>query len=345
MSDIVSRVDSHLRQLIATHRSERTVVSAYLDVVYDEIEALVFNGGKRLRPQFCHWGWVAAGGDPGADRPSRLGAAVELVHVMALLHDDVIDDADTRRGAVTAHRRLAARHGELSLAGEARRYGEGLAVLIGDITAVMADEMAGDLDPAARMVWNELRLEMNLGQFLDTIGSAHRDRSEQFARTVSRFKSAKYTIERPLHLGAMAADTERGSLLLGMLTDYGIPLGEAFQLRDDVLGAFGAEATVGKPVGGDFREGKPTPMLAVARERATDAQRAVLDTVGDPALDAAGIAAIQEVVVATGALNEMELRIEALRSRALAALDGQRLAGRSHEALVGLAAQVSDRQS
>lgn len=345
MSDIVPRVDSHLRQLIATHRSERTVVSAYLDVVYDEIEALVFNGGKRLRPQFCHWGWVAAGGDPRADHPSRLGAAVELVHVMALLHDDVIDDAGTRRGAVTAHRRLAARHGELSLAGEARRYGEGLAVLIGDITAVMADEMAGNLDPAARTVWNELRLEMNLGQFLDTIGSAHRDRSEQFARTVSRFKSAKYTIERPLHLGAMAADTERGSSILGMLTDYGIPLGEAFQLRDDVLGAFGAEATVGKPVGGDFREGKPTPMLAVARARATDAQRAVLDTVGDPALDAAGIAAIQEVVVATGALNEMELRIDALRSRALEALDGQRLRGGSHEALVGLAAQVSDRQS
>jgi geranylgeranyl diphosphate synthase type I len=345
MSDIVRRVDSHLRHLITTHRRERTVISAYLDVVYDEIEALVFNGGKRLRPQFCHWGWVAAGGDPAADRPSQLGAAVELVHVMALLHDDVIDDADTRRGAVTAHRRLAARHGEQSLAGEARRYGEGLAVLIGDITAVMADEMVGDLDPEARLVWNELRLEMNLGQFLDTIGSAHRDRSEQFARTVSRFKSAKYTIERPLHLGAMAADTGSGASLLGMLTGYGIPLGEAFQLRDDVLGAFGAEETVGKPVGGDFREGKPTPMLAVARERATGAQRAVLDMVGDPALDAPGIAAIQEVVVATGARDEMESRIDVLCVRALEALDESRLAGGSHAALVQLVAQVSNRQS
>ena len=345
MDDVVSRVDAVLRDAVARHRRERAGISDHLGVVFDEIDAMVSNGGKRLRPQFCHWGFVAAGGDPKDRTPSRLGAAVELVHAMALLHDDVIDDAGTRRGAVTAHRRLAALHEKESLAGESRRYGEGLTILIGDITAVMADEMAGDLSPIGRAVWNELRLEMNLGQFLDTIGSAHRDRSEDFARTVSRYKSAKYTIERPLHLGAVAADAESGASLMPMLTAYGIPLGEAFQLRDDVLGAFGAEHTLGKPVGGDFREGKPTPMLAVARARATDAQRVVLDSVGEPGLDAAAIAAIQEVVEATGARDEMEKRIENLTREAVAALDGSRLAGDSHAALVRLAALTTDRQS
>lgn len=341
--DPIERVNDVLVATIADHRDRHRNLSGYLDTVYDELETLALGGGKRLRPQFCWWGWLAAGGDPASELPIRLGAAVELVHVMALLHDDVIDDADTRRGSPTAHKRLSAHHDAQRLAGESRRYGEGLAVLIGDITSVMSDELTLGIGDRARVVWNELRLEMNLGQFLDTIGSAHRDRDEQFARTVSRLKSAKYTVERPLHLGAVSADPRRGVELTAMLSAYGLPIGEAFQLRDDVLGAFGDSAVVGKPVGGDFREGKPTPMLAIARQRADGAQTAVLDTVGRPDLSDAEVARIQQVIIATGALDAIEQRIGELTEMAIEALDRDQVGVHVHDALVGLARSMSNR--
>lgn len=339
----IERVDVALAGVISDHRSRHGQVSDYLETVYTELEALVLGGGKRLRPLFCWWGWIAAGGDEGSSIPIRLGAAVELLHVMALLHDDVIDDAGTRRGNVTTHRRLSANHEARGLAGESRRYGEGLAVLIGDITYVMSDELTLGLSDGAREVWNELRMEMNLGQFLDTIGSAHRDRDEDFARTVSRLKSAKYTVERPLHLGAMAADETRGADLMPMLSAFGLPLGEAFQLRDDVLGAFGNSAVVGKPVGGDFREGKPTPMLAVARDRADDAQKSVLDSVGRPDLDEAEVERIQQVIIDTAALDEIEERIAQLTEQAIGALRATEIGDRAHHALVEIAVSLSGR--
>lgn len=300
-------------------------------------------GGKRLRPQFAHWGWVGAGGDPGSDVPDRLGAAIELLHATALFHDDVIDDAATRRGRPTTHRRIADEHRRSGWAGESRRYGEGAAVLIGDVTYVMSDALMDGLSPAARRIWHDLRLEMNIGQYLDTLGSARRERRVEVAERICRLKSAKYTIERPLHLGAVAADTVVGESLMPMLSAYGLPLGDAFQMRDDILGAFGDPDLTGKPVGGDFREGKPTPMLARAVSRATPEQRVILDLVGTTDLDDQSVAAIQQAVIDTGAVDETEKVIRALRDRAIDALDASRLGGDAHGALVALADAVTRR--
>ena len=203
-----------------------------------EIGRLVLGGGKRLRPAFCHWGYVAAGGD--ADDPIVVdaGAAFELMHAFALFHDDVMDDAESRRGQVTTHTVFAERHRAAGWVGDGRRFGDGVAILIGDLAFVYADRLMVPVNRAAWDIWNELRIELNVGQVLDILGSVQNDRRRDKAERICRYKSGKYTIERPLHLGAAMAAPGRLDDLAPALSAYGLPLGDAFQMRDDVMGAF-----------------------------------------------------------------------------------------------------------
>ena len=307
---------------------------------FAEIKRMVQAGGKRLRPAFCYWGFVGAGGSPDDARVVDAGAAFELMHAFALFHDDVMDDAATRRGAPTTHAVYAKEHGHEGWAGESRRFGEGAAILIGDLAFVLADELLiGVSDPVWRM-WNELRTELNVGQFLDILGSVRRERRLAKAERIARYKSGKYTIERPLHLGALLAAPDRADALLPALSRFGLPLGDAFQMRDDVIGVFGDTAHTGKPVGGDLIEGKPTPLLARAVARASASQQAVLDRVGAEGLDEAGVVAIQHVIVETGALAELETTIERLADEAVAALAGIELHGGAAGELENLAHYV-----
>ena len=234
---------------------------------------MVRSGGKRLRPAFCHWGFVGAGGDPGDDRVTDAGAAFELMHAFALFHDDVMDDSASRRGAPTTHAVYAAEHGREDWAGESRRFGEGVAILVGDLAFVLSDQLLLGAPVEVWALWNELRIELNVGQYLDILGSVQGERRLAKAERIARYKSGKYTIERPLHLGAVLARPARGTALLPGLSAYGLPLGDAFQMRDDVIGAFGDSAVTGKPVGDDLREGKPTPLLARAVALADAGQR------------------------------------------------------------------------
>lgn len=340
---LIERVNAVLARTMSEHTATWSGVSADLQPVFQHISDLVLGGGKRLRPQFAYWGWIAAGGVPNAELPVEVGSAIELLHVMALLHDDIIDDADSRRGQPTVHRHFEALHVEQQWAGESRRFGEGAAILAGDLTYVMSDALMNGVNSEARAVWHDLRLEMNVGQYLDTLGSARRERRPEMAQLVCRYKSAKYTIERPLHIGALAADASTGTQLMPMLSAYGLPLGEAFQMRDDVLGAFGDSSVTGKPVGGDFHEGKPTPMLAHAYENATSAQRQVLDLVGTLHLSDNQIAAIQSVVEEIGSREFMENKIVELRNEAIGALNKTKLNSDAHEQLVALAHVVTNR--
>ena len=202
------------------------------------------------------------------------GAAFELMHAFALFHDDVMDDADSRRGQPTTHTTFAQRHADAGWQGESRRFGEGVAILIGDLAFVYSDQLMAGANATAWQIWNELRIELNVGQVLDILGSVRGVRDVAQAERICRYKSGKYTIERPLHLGAALAAPERFAELAPALSAFGLPLGDAFQMRDDVMGAFGDEHTTGKPVGGDLREGKPTPLLARARAAASPAQLA-----------------------------------------------------------------------
>jgi geranylgeranyl diphosphate synthase type I len=190
-------------------------------------------------------------------------------------------------------------------------------------------------------IWNELRVELNIGQYLDILGSVQSIRDVDKAERICRYKSGKYTIERPLHLGAVLAAPEREDELLAPLSSYGLPLGDAFQMRDDVMGAFGDESLTGKPVGGDLREGKPTPLLARAVRRATAEQLAVLAEVGAPGLDDDGVARIQQVIVDTGALAELEDHITALTDAAVVAIEDAPIVETAKTELIALAEYVS----
>ena len=259
---------------------------------------------------FCHWGFVGAGGDPDDTGIVDAGAAFELLQAFALVHDDVMDGSAVRRGAPTAHLVHGERHHVAGWRGEERRFGEGVAILLGDLSHVYADRLVPRTHPDVQVVWDELRTELNVGQYLDLLGTAIGGVDDQAARRIARYKSGKYTIERPLHVGAALAG--RFEELGAPLSAYGDPLGEAFQLRDDLIGAFGDEATTGKPVGDDLREGKPTPLMALATAAADARQATVLATVGRPDLNANDIAAIQLVLHDTGAVKAIEQSIDEL---------------------------------
>ena len=341
LAAIAERVETRLRQLLSAERERWVALDPVLADPIDALAGLVLAGGKRLRPAFCHWGFVGAGGDPADPMLTDAGAAFEMLQGFALIHDDIMDGSSVRRGAPAVHRGFAGRHEAMAWSGEARRFGEGAAILVGDLALVYADQLLPEGPRALGELWDELRVELNVGQYLDLIGTVTRRSDRLLARRVARYKSGKYTIERPLHLGATLAGRNE---LTEPLSGYGDPLGEAFQLRDDVLGVFGDSTLTGKPVGDDLREGKPTMLLAVAHERATESQRATLDQVGDPDLDRAAVEALQQVLIDAEALSTVEEEIAALGRQATDALVHIEITEPARDALADLARFVISRE-
>jgi geranylgeranyl diphosphate synthase type I len=318
------RVDKALAAFLATQRSRMAAIDPALDPVADAVEAFVLRGGKRLRPAFAYWGYRGAGG---VDTEAVVAAvsALELVQASALIHDDLMDRSDTRRGEPAMHRRFAVRHFDQGWRGDAAQFGDSAAVLLGDLCLVWSDELLhcsgvdADTLTRARAVFDEMRTEVTLGQYLDVLTQATGDPSLERASKVATYKSAKYTVERPLLMGAALADAP--TEVSAGYSAYGVPLGEAFQLRDDVLGVFGDPEHTGKPAGDDLREGKRTYLVAAAFEAADSAGRAEIDArLGDPDLDGAGVARLREIIRGTGALKRTEERITTLTAAAIAAL-------------------------
>ncbi|MGH3358791.1 MAG: polyprenyl synthetase family protein [Nocardioidaceae bacterium] len=283
-------------------------------------------GGKRLRPLFCYWGWRAAGGD--ADDPGVVHAAASLewLQASALVHDDVMDGSDVRRGRPSVHRAFEGRHRDANWVGEASQFGVGAAILLGELMLSWCDEMfaSSDLERtrilAAARYLDLCKSEVVGGQFLDLVGQSTGVNSIEQAMRIVRFKAAKYTVERPLHIGATLAGAD--TALVDALSTLGVPLGEAFQLRDDVLGVFGDPEVTGKPAGDDLREGKRTVLLARAFESADGAQARILaDGIGRPDLDQRRVSQLCEVIESTGALAAVEEQIATLEQRVGDALD------------------------
>ena len=341
LSAIATRVEGRILLLLDAEIERWRTVDAALEMPLASLRSLVLAGGKRLRPAFCHWAFVGVGGDPLDPSVIDAGAGLELLHTFALVHDDVMDGSHTRRGIRAVHMQFIDSHATAGWRGEDRRFGEGVAILVGDLAFVYADQLLSGANPRAAAVFTELRVEVNIGQYLDLLGTAQGRPSLASARRICRYKSGKYTVERPLHLGAALA----GELdsYEAALSAYGLPLGEAFQLRDDLLGALGDEASTGKPVGDDLREGKPTALVARAHDVANAPQRAVLDQIGDPLLDSQQIAEVQAVLVATGAAAAVEAQIVTLRDEAIAAIRVGGLARSATTALIELAYYVTDR--
>lgn len=353
LTDVAVLVDQRLAELFRAERRTWAAVDPRLVEAIDELERMA-SGGKRLRAAYAYWGWLGATGQeaipldacpdgPNPDRIVDVCAAFELLQAFALIHDDIMDDADTRRGERTIHAAQAELVRTRSWRGEARRYGEGVAILIGDLSHVYADQLIGNDSDQARGIWDQLRIELNLGQYLDMRTAAAAELDRATAQRVATFKSALYTIVRPLQLGAVLA-APISQAMLGQLEDYGRPAGQAFQLRDDLLGVLGDETRVGKPVGNDLREGKPTELVAAALERASTAERKVLETIGDPTLSDAQVAELVEILQKTGAVDEIERRIEELAHQATTVAHRLPFAEPVRETLSALARYVAARQ-
>jgi len=287
------------------------------------------SGGKRLRPSFCYWGFRAAGGDP-AQPILKAAASLEMLHVSALVHDDVMDSSDVRRGAPAAHRRFEAlqraRTEASGKGGDPVGFGIGAAILLGDLCLIWADEMmhTSGFDAAAlaraSKFFDAVRVEVTSGQYLDLVAQASGEADMDRALRVLRYKAATYTVERPLHIGAALGGA--GQHLIDSLSAYGLPLGEAFQLRDDLLGVFGDPALTGKPAGDDLREGKRTVLTAYAVEHASEVQLAEFDRLfGRRDLDDDEIQLLREILQDSRAVQACEDLITERTEDALDSLD------------------------
>lgn len=324
VEDLRSRVGKRLQDFLATQVDALDTIGDDDVGSLSEAAADLLAGGKRLRAAFCYWGWRGAGG-PDCEEAITAATALEFLQGCALIHDDVMDGSDTRRGQPAAHRRFAALHRGREWLGSSETFGVGAAILLGDLCLSWSDQLLltcgldADALQRGKAVYDDMRVELMAGQYLDLLEQARGGGSVERAMRVVRYKSAKYTIERPLHLGAALAGA--GPEVFQAYTSYGLPLGEAFQLRDDVLGVFGDPETTGKPAGDDLREGKRTVLVAKALESASPSQAHLLRThLGDPSLDPEGVATLREVIVDTGALGAVEQLIDSLARQSVEAL-------------------------
>jgi geranylgeranyl diphosphate synthase type I len=336
-----TRVDATLTTFVERQRAVFADIGPDLDELADAAASFV-GGGKRLRPQFCFAGWLVAGGDPEEPGIVPAAASLEWLQGSALVHDDLMDGSDTRRGRPSVHRAFEARHREDDREGDPVGFGTSAAVLLGDLMLSWCDELfrASGLPtvPSALAFLDLCKTEVVAGQFLDVMGQTRATVSVDDAMRIIRFKSAKYTVERPLHMGATLAGA--GPAMIEALTEVALPLGEAFQLRDDVLGVFGDPAVTGKPAGDDLREGKRTVLVARAHELADAAGRELLtDRLGT----AEGVGPLTDLIASCGALDAVEADISRLEAEADAAID--RLGADARRVLGPLALTATRRSS
>ena len=323
-NELRTRIQANLDDFVTEHRSLMAAVSPDTLPLIESLEELLA-GGKRLRPAFAYWGFRAAGGVD-SDEVLRACASLEFLQACALIHDDVMDASDTRRGKPAIHKQFEALHESNNWHGSAKLFGEGAAILVGDLALSWADEMlltsglSNEQLQRAKAIYDVMRTELMSGQYLDLLEQVRGDITHDRAETVIRFKSAKYTIERPLHLGAAITGAE--PKLNDLLSVYGLALGEAFQLRDDLLGVFGDSSVTGKPTGDDLREGKQTMLIAFANTNADADSKKFLSThLGNSNLTSESISQLQEILISCGAQDFVENRISEYLARALDALE------------------------
>ncbi|MCW2524527.1 MAG: polyprenyl synthetase family protein [Frankiales bacterium] len=354
---LVAAVNADLAAFLERQFDALTAIHSDLRLLCDAASAAVLVGGKRLRPTFAYWGWrsVQPVGAEGERELIRAAASLELLHAGALVHDDLMDSSDTRRGLPSAHLRFESEHRAREWPGAAGVFGVAGAVLLGDLLLSWAGEMFSAaitaLPPerasAATSAFDAMRTEVVAGQFLDALAQTRQAVDVAETLRVIEFKTSKYTVQRPLLLGAGAAGADREST--AALSVYGLVLGEAFQLRDDLLGVFGDPAETGKPAGDDLREGKRTLLLALANEAATASaqprQTEILASVGREDLDDGQIERLREVLVETGARAGVEARITRRAEDAAQALAAADLSAEARSALLELAQVAAHRRS
>ena len=353
--NVPKQVEAVLADVFAARRVEAERIGADFAEALDALRDFVLGGGKRIRPTFAWWGWRGAGGDPeSAEATAVLSAlsALELVQAGALVHDDVMDASAVRRGSPTLHVAFAGKHAEAGWLGPGDRFGMAAAILLGDVALAWAEDLFHDSGvPAealaqAQRPWRAMRTEVLAGQYVDVLTQASGDSSADAALRINRFKTAAYTVERPLHLGAALGGADDG--VTTAYRAFGADVGVAFQLRDDLLGVFGDPSVTGKPAGDDLREGKRTVLVSLGisraersgRQAAADRLRSCL---GSPELSADEVADARELLTELGAVAEVERRIAELTESGLAALADADLAEPAGTKLAELAVSATRR--
>lgn len=345
LAEVRGQIDQVLTMFLERRAAQFTDPQP-LQRIYHLLRQFVLGNGKRIRPLFCYLGWLAAGGAD-CEEIAMAAASLELFHAFALMHDDIMDESELRRGHPTLHRSLSDLHLTEGWRGRSDQFGVNVAILCGDLCFSYSDELLNQSGLpserilAARDVLQQMRTEVMVGQSLDLLYQAAGTNLEG-ALTVVKLKAARYTVERPLQIGGILAGA--GDDLLRAYSAFAIPLGEAFQLRDDVLGVFGDPAVTGKPAADDLRGGKPTVMMTIAIERATSEQADhIVRLHGNPALDDAGEALLREVITVSGARETVECMIRDRRAKALAGLAATPMPDRVKEALLNLVTMSVDR--
>ncbi len=357
-------IQERISDRIAAHRADLAALGNDGDALLDEAHSYL-TGGKRLRAHFALLGYRAvqplAMTEPLSaelDRMLNVACALEFFHAAALIHDDVIDRSDTRRGRPAVHRHFATLHQEAQWRGSADHFGLSSAILLGDLLQSWADEsfqLACDSLPdreaaaVARSHFNRMRSEVAVGQYLDVVEEQRTEfapEAEQLERStrVLIYKSAKYSVESPLLIGAAFAGAD--AEIERSLSDFGLPVGVAFQLRDDLLGVFGDHQVTGKPTGDDLVEGKRTVLVTLARgELPHTQQRLFDDLLGDPELDAEQIEMLQRTIRDTHAVQKVEDMITRNIERATSALMASAVQDDARTQLAALAHRASTRDS
>ncbi|WP_405791534.1 polyprenyl synthetase family protein [Streptomyces sp. NBC_01506] len=331
--DLLRRTEHRLRSFLTAERTHRAAVDERAATAVDALSTLVAAGGKRIRPAFCIAGYLAAGGDPHDPGIVAAAAGLEMLHVSALVHDDILDDSGRRRGQPTVHTVFSELHQTRGWQGESRRYGEGVAILVGDLALVYSDELMTQAPPALLTEWHALRSEVLIGQYLDVTAAAEFCVDPQLSRLIALIKSGRYTIHRPLVMGANAA--QRPDLAAAFAT-YGEAVGEAFQLRDDLLDAFGDSAQTGKPTGLDFSQHKMTLLLGWAMQR-DEHIRALITEPGHTPEE------VRARLLDTGVPHSVEQHIAGLVERGCAALAQAPVAPAWREELTAMAVRADRR--
>lgn len=300
-------VDALLKEELAALADDWEEFSAGLgvDVLPEDLPAwlrsLLIGKGKRIRTTMTYWGFVAAGGvhgEGGYRHMVRVAAALELLHLFALVHDDVMDESDQRRGRPSAHVQASRWHEQAGARGDTVVFGRNMAILLGDLAHALADGLVDGLPAVMRAAWHDLSVELIAGQRADLTGAAAGRPDRRHAEHVARTKSGRYTVTRPLQLGALAARAPEH--VVDALMASGDHLGTAFALRDDHLGVWGDPALTGKPASDDLYEGKATVVLSLAREHLTGADADLLARVGTPEFDRDDVPALADALRASG---------------------------------------------
>lgn len=339
-----ARVDDALRGFVGRETDQLVAIDPELIPVAEQVEDAVADG-KRLRAAFCYWGWRAAG-QPDSDALLLAAASMELIHAAAVVHDDLIDDSPLRHGRLTAHVALRARLRQRPRTVTAARS---LAMLVGDLLMALAGQLFATSGlPAAylaraRPLWSALARELIAGECLEILRTGTAPDTESSLKVI-RYKTAKYTVEQPLLIGGVLGGA--GERLRAGFSAYGLPLGEAFQLRDDLLGLFGDPARTGKASPDDLRTARPTALLAETWRAAGEAERAELRRLlaRGRSLDAAGVETVRALMTRLGAPERIERMITDRVAEATDALAGLALPGSVSAALTALAGSATVRQ-